>query len=49
LVHIEHGIGLYRGLKTLTVLGVEKEFIELLYAKGDKLFIPVEKSGVLMR
>ena len=49
LVHIEHGIGLYRGLKTLTVLGVEKEFIELIYAKGDKLFIPVEKSGVLMR
>lgn len=49
LVHIEHGIGLYRGLRTLTVRGVEKEFIEVLYAKDDKLFIPIEKSSVLMR
>ena len=41
VVHEEHGVGRYRGLLTLTVNGIEAEFISLEYDQGDKLYVPV--------
>lgn len=41
VVHIEHGIGRYVGLQTLELQGVTQEFIQLLYAGGDKIYVPV--------
>jgi transcription-repair coupling factor (superfamily II helicase) len=41
VVHLEHGIGLYMGLQTLDLQGVKQEFIELVYAGGDKIYVPV--------
>jgi transcription-repair coupling factor (superfamily II helicase) len=42
VVHIEHGIGRFGGLVTRAVDGSEREFLELRYAEGDRLFVPSE-------
>ncbi|MCX7991555.1 MAG: transcription-repair coupling factor [Proteobacteria bacterium] len=48
-VHIDHGIGIFRGLKQLEVLGKKGEFIELEYADNSKLFIPVDKINLIQK
>ncbi len=43
VVHINHGIGRYLGLETLTVGGATREFIKLQYAGTDTLYLPCEQ------
>ena len=43
VVHVNHGIGIYNGLVTLTKDGLEKDYIQLLYEGNDKIYVPVEK------
>ena len=49
VVHEEHGVGRYRGLVTLTVNGIEAEFISLEYDQGDKLYVPVAALDLVSR
>lgn len=49
VVHIDHGIGRYQGLKTITVTGDPHECLALTYAGGDRLFLPVENIELLSR
>lgn len=49
VVHIEHGIGQYQGLKTLNVGGFSHDCLEVHYEGNDKLFVPVENIDVLSR
>ncbi|MDF1655906.1 MAG: transcription-repair coupling factor [Coxiellaceae bacterium] len=49
VVHITHGIGRYLGLKHIKTAGVDNEFVELEYAGGDKIFIPVDRLNQLNR
>ena len=49
VVHLEHGIGRFTGLTVRSVEGVEKEFLELAYAEGDKLYVPVDQSDRVAR
>jgi transcription-repair coupling factor (superfamily II helicase) len=49
IVHIDHGIGRYDGLKTLTVQDAPHDCLELIYAGGDKLFLPVENIELVTR
>jgi len=49
VVHIEHGIARFIGLKTLTAAGSPHDCVELHYAGGDKLFLPVENIELLSR
>ncbi len=49
VVHADHGIGRFAGLKTITVLGAPHDCLELHYAGGDKLFLPVENIELLSR
>ncbi|MGR3914656.1 MAG: transcription-repair coupling factor [Gammaproteobacteria bacterium] len=41
VVHIEHGVGRYRGLQFLDIDGRATEFLALEYRDGDKLYVPV--------
>ncbi len=41
VVHINHGIGIYRGLTRQNLGGMEREHLVLEYAEGDKLYVPV--------
>ncbi|MCC7426067.1 MAG: transcription-repair coupling factor [Alphaproteobacteria bacterium] len=49
VVHLDHGIGRYDGLVTLTVDGAAHDCLRVLYDGGDKLFVPVENIEVLSR
>jgi transcription-repair coupling factor (superfamily II helicase) len=49
VVHVEHGVGMFIGLKKLNV-GVEvQEFMELRYSGDDKLFVPVERLDLIQK
>ncbi len=49
VVHVEHGIGRYEGLKTLTIGYASHDCLEVCYEGGDKLYVPVENIEVLSR
>ena len=49
VVHQEHGIGQFAGLKTITADGASHDCLELHYRGGDKLFLPVENIELLSR
>jgi len=49
VVHVEHGVGRYEGLKTLQIERVSHDFLEVVYDGGDKLYVPVENIEVLSR
>lgn len=49
VVHVDHGIGRFVGLQTLTAAGASHDCIELHYAGGDKLFLPVENIDLITR
>ena len=43
VVHATHGIGLFKEMMRKEVLGSERDYLVLEYAKGDKLYVPVEQ------
>ena len=49
VVHVDHGVARYQGLKTLEVGGAPHDCLYLVYAGGDKLFLPVENIELLSR
>lgn len=49
VVHIDHGIGRYQGLKTMETPEGESEFLEIEYKNGAKLFVPVANLHLISR
>ena len=49
VVHLDHGIGRYEGLKTLEIQQAPHDCLELLYAGESKLYLPVENIDLLTR
>ena len=49
VVHAEYGVGRYLGLVTLETGGVTGEFLNLEYADGDKLYVPVASLDLISR
>jgi transcription-repair coupling factor (superfamily II helicase) len=49
IIHMDHGIGRYVGLKTIDVGGAAHDCVLLTYHGGDKLYVPVENIEVLSR
>ncbi len=49
VVHVDHGIGRFIGLKQIEAAGAPHDCLELHYAGGDKLFVPVENIELLSR
>jgi transcription-repair coupling factor (superfamily II helicase) len=43
VVHATHGIGLFKEIVRQEVLGQERDYLLLEYARGDKLYVPVEQ------
>ena len=42
VVHVDHGIARFKGMRLIESEGAHREYLELEYAEGDKLFVPVE-------
>jgi transcription-repair coupling factor (superfamily II helicase) len=49
IVHQDHGIGRYEGLKALEVSGAPHDCLDLTYASNDKLYLPVENIELISR
>jgi transcription-repair coupling factor (superfamily II helicase) len=49
VVHVDHGIGRFVALNTIEVAGAPHDCLEIHYAGGDKLFLPVENIELLTR
>jgi transcription-repair coupling factor (superfamily II helicase) len=49
VVHVDHGIGRFVGLQAITAAGAPHDCLELHYADGAKLFLPVENLELLSR
>src|SRR5207302_338941 len=49
VVHVDHGIGRFVGLRAIEAAGAPHDCLELHYAAGDKLFLPVENIELLSR
>ncbi len=49
IVHEDHGVGRYRGLVTLEAGGAPGEYVEIEYAKGDRLYVPVAQLHLINR
>ena len=49
IVHINYGIGKFISLKRMTIRGHQRDFLELVYADQDKLFLPLEQLGMIHR
>jgi transcription-repair coupling factor (superfamily II helicase) len=49
VVHVDYGIGCYRGLKHLKIWGVSNDYLLLEYQEGDKLYLPVDRLNLIQR
>jgi transcription-repair coupling factor (superfamily II helicase) len=49
VVHEDHGVGVYRGMKRLTLGGQETDCVEIAYAETDRLFVPVQQLALVSR
>lgn len=49
VVHMDHGIGHFFGVVEQEILGNTKEYLEIDYAGGDKLFVPVDQADKVSR
>ena len=49
VVHLDHGVGRYRGLQTITTDGQDTEFLTLEYAGAAKLYVPVSALHLISR
>ncbi|MDD2418350.1 MAG: transcription-repair coupling factor [Oscillospiraceae bacterium] len=49
IVHAAHGIGLYQGIHPLEVQGVIKDYIKIVYDKGDTLYVPVTQLDLVSK
>ena len=49
VVHENHGIGKYLGVKTLEIQGQHKDYLVLKYAGEDKLYVPTGKINLVQK
>lgn len=49
VVHSQHGVALYEGLKVMPIGGIDAEFIQLKYKDGDKLYLPIYRIAQLQK
>lgn len=49
VVHVNHGIGRYEGIETMTVAGSQRDYLVVRYAGEDKLYVPTDQVGLLQK
>ncbi|WEV70602.1 transcription-repair coupling factor [Lactobacillus sp. ESL0785] len=49
VVHVNHGIGRFEGIKTLTNNGVKRDYITITYQHGDQLFVPADQLSLVQK
>ncbi len=49
VVHVGHGIGIYKGVVTREFAGTHKDYLQIKYAKDDVLFVPTDQLGMVQK
>ena len=49
VVHVEHGIGVYKGIAELKIGGHTKDFLQIEYQEGDKLYVPIDDLHLVQK
>ena len=49
VVHVDHGVGIYEGLKIINLQGIDYEFIQIKYKDDNKLYLPIYKVGQIQK
>lgn len=49
VVHVDHGIGIYRGVKKLKIENSFHEYLTIEYLDGDRLYIPMERVNLVQK
>lgn len=49
VVHVNHGVGVYKGIKQIEVGGHRRDYLDIEYDKGDKLYVPVEQLDLVQK
>ncbi|MCL2243790.1 MAG: transcription-repair coupling factor [Treponema sp.] len=49
VVHVNYGIGLFKGIERITALGHERDYIQLEYSDSEIVFVPVEQVNLVQR
>ncbi|HLB95166.1 MAG TPA: transcription-repair coupling factor, partial [Nitrospiria bacterium] len=49
IVHLQHGIGQYQGLRRLTIGGYESDFLVIRYLGGDTLYVPLDRLNLVQK
>lgn len=49
VVHFQHGIGRFEGLVSRTMVGIERDYLIIAYAGGDRLYVPVDQLAAVKR
>lgn len=49
VVHENHGIGRYEGVEQLDIQGIKKDYLNIRYRDGDKLFVPIDQMHLIQK
>jgi len=49
VVHINHGIGIFKGIERMSAGGVERDFLMIEYADGDKLYVSLDQITMVQK
>ena len=49
VVHQNHGIGMFSGIKTMTVEGATSDYLQITFSGGDYLYVPANQLDVLYK
>lgn len=49
VVHANHGIGVFKGIKQIDVGGNRRDYLDIVYDKGDKLYVPVDQLDLIQK
>ena len=49
VVHANHGIGVFKGIKQIAVAGNTRDYLDIIYDKGDKLYVPVDQLDLVQK
>ena len=49
VVHIQYGIGIFKGIERIRALGRERDYVKLEYAGEETVFVPIEQANLVQR
>ena len=49
VVHANHGVGVFKGIKQIEIAGNTRDYLDIVYDKGDKLYVPVDQLDLVQK